>query len=160
MRSPSVSEPNAYFDAEYSVSQGSVTFPAIELTFTMHPPACRRICGTTLWIIPSAPKKFSSYIRLTVSNGACQAGAYNPAPALLIRMSTRPWRSSVASTAMRRSSSAVTSPAITSPLPAATRSRLALLRAISASKAPRSRNRAAHAAPIPSDAPVIRTTFP
>src|ERR1022692_2163803 len=81
-------------------------------------------------------------------------------PALLIRMSMAPNRSSVAATAAWRISGTVRSPGVTiAPGPPAARS-FSGERAISESRAPRFRKAAAQAAPIPSEAPVMRTTFP
>src|ERR1017187_4277746 len=81
-------------------------------------------------------------------------------PALLMRMSMAPNRSSVAATAAWRISGTVRSPGVTiAPGPPAARS-FSGERAISESRAPRFRKAAAQAAPIPSEAPVMRTTFP
>src|ERR1019366_4059273 len=81
-------------------------------------------------------------------------------PALLMRMSIEPNRSSVAATAAWRISGTVRSPGVTiAPGPPAARS-FSGERAISESRAPRFRKAAAQAAPIPSEAPVMRTTFP
>src|ERR1022692_601184 len=81
-------------------------------------------------------------------------------PALLIRMSMAPNRSSVAATAAWRISGTVRSPGVTiAPGPPAARS-FSGDRAMRESRAPRFRKAAAQAAPIPSEAPVMRTTFP
>src|ERR1022692_4442767 len=81
-------------------------------------------------------------------------------PALLIRMSMAPNRSCVAATAAWRISGTVRSPGVTiAPGAPAARS-FSGERAISESRAPRFRKAAAQAAPIPSEAPVMRTTFP
>src|ERR1035441_1824149 len=81
-------------------------------------------------------------------------------PALLMRMSMAPNRSSVAATAAWRISGTVRSPGVTiAPGPPAARS-FSGERAINESRAPRFRKAAAQAAPIPSEAPVMRTTFP
>jgi hypothetical protein len=74
MRSDSVQEPSALFDALYSGSHGSVNFPAIEPRLTIVPPCCARMCGTASCAIPSAAKKFSSHIRRVSSMGVLHDG--------------------------------------------------------------------------------------
>src|SRR5215471_725505 len=81
-------------------------------------------------------------------------------PALLIRMSIAPNRSSVRSTARRRVSSEVRSPAVITAAAPPTLSRFDSERAVSDRRAPARANSAAHAAPIPSEAPVINTILP
>src|SRR5678816_2101789 len=81
-------------------------------------------------------------------------------PALLIRMSMAPKRSSVRSTTERRVSSRVRSPGVTRSSGRALRSSASRLRATSERRAPEAANSRAQAAPTPSDAPVIRTTLP
>src|SRR2546423_4530074 len=66
----------------------------------------------------------------------------------------------VLSTTRRRTSATVRSPAVTSASPVATAFNLSSERAASDSRAPRLANSRAQAAPIPSDAPVIKTTLP
>lgn len=68
IRNPSVQEHSAYFDAEYIVNHGSVTFPAIEATFTTIPASrapgsrgCRSMCGAASRASSSGAKKFSSH---------------------------------------------------------------------------------------------------
>src|ERR1035441_5233245 len=83
-----------------------------------------------------------------------------PAPALLMRISMAPKRSRVRSTTRRRSRSMVMSPGVMRESGAAARRKPSALRAVSERLAPEEANSRAQAAPIPSEAPVMRTTLP
>src|SRR5579884_125435 len=75
-------------------------------------------------------------------------------------MSIWPKWSTVVSTMRRRSSGTSRSPGMTRSVSEATARRFVSLRAVRATRAPRSRKARTHAAPIPSDAPVTRATLP
>ena len=55
-------------------SSGGATRPATEVTLTIVPLPRSRICGSTAWIMRSAPKKFVSNMRLPSSIGSRSTG--------------------------------------------------------------------------------------
>src|ERR1051326_7329839 len=77
-----------------------------------------------------------------------------------MRMSIAPKRSIVRSTTLRRTASLVRSPGVIIPPGPAARRNPSSFRAVSESFAPARANSAAQADPMPSEAPVISTTFP
>ena len=100
------------------------------------------------------------------STGASTTGPRSITPALLTRMSSRPWLATVCATAASAAARSVTSASITDALapPAPSSSASALSRsprrATSVTAAPSAASRRAVASPMPLDAPVTIATVP
>ena len=87
------------------MGQGAAT----ELRFTMRPRPAWRIWGMTALFIRTMPKKFTSNRDLASSVEVNSTAPEIPKPALFTRMSMRPSRAMICSTAARTDSSLVTS---------------------------------------------------
>src|SRR5271157_2005 len=150
---------SAHLVAQYMTAQGNDTFPPTDPMLTMAPDCCARIWGTTSCVNASAEKTFTSKMRLEISVSTSVGYPYWPAPALLMSTSMRPKWPIVRSTTSIRVCFEVMSPVMTSREAASSLRNSSLGSAVKASLAPRWPNSLAQLAPIPSEAPVIRTTF-
>src|SRR5215471_6608677 len=122
------------------------------------PERLSRICGSTRHVSVTGPQRFTSNTRTAEGDELSDAAANNPTPALLIRMSIPPYSAVVAATALRQTPSSVMSPTVHN-APPSSYSGFSRDTSIRDKRAPRRRNSCAQAAPIPSRAPVIRTTL-
>lgn len=76
----------------------------IEEMFTMRPHPRSIMCGRAAWDMKKAPERFTASTRYQCSSAILSTGLSMVMPALLTRMSSRPWRSRTSSTVRRQSS--------------------------------------------------------
>src|SRR4051794_15846373 len=130
--------------------------PRTELTLTIRPLPCSRICGRTARVMRIEPKRLVSNSTRACSIELSSAAPETPTPALFTSTSMRPDRSSTSRTTAATDSSSVTSSGRNRTPPCV--SPAAALRLVPYTVKPAPTSARAAASPIPADAPVTSAT--
>src|SRR6266478_3955633 len=151
---------------QYTDSAGNATNPAWELKFTMRPAFCRIITRPAAWLAKKVPFRLTASVRSKSSSRASSARLLGPKPALLTRISSRPKRATVSSTAREiwsRCSTSICNGNASRPVFSISRARLLPVftsRNPRATLAPAFASASEMARPRPRAAPVTSATWP